>query len=48
LRRRKSSEDECAHHDLADLCRADHEGAHMSRIEWQRGAAVGTGPALSE
>jgi hypothetical protein len=31
-----------------NLCRADHECAHMRRIEWQRGAAVGTGPALSE
>jgi hypothetical protein len=33
-----------AHHDLANLGRADHQGAHMRRIEGQCAAAFRAGP----
>ena len=38
-----AAKNERSHHDLANLSGADHQGSHMGGIEWQRGAAFGTG-----
>src|SRR6476646_4046705 len=43
-----ATKDERSHENLANIGRADHQGAHMGGIERQRGTALGTRAAGSE